>query len=65
MNAKPCVYCGDSTLNIIELGRGTILVEIPCCLNCFEVIDELPQSRKDEMADAAHMLATASTDKED
>ena len=50
-----CEYCGNETLNVIELGREVHLIEIPCCPSCYEEIDKLPQSRKDEMAEYAFM----------
>ena len=53
-----CIYCGESTLNCIELGRGSIKFEIMCCDKCFKTIDELSQSRKDKMSEAGYMLAT-------
>lgn len=51
-----CVYCGESTLNCIELGRGSTTFEIVCCDKCFKTIDALPQSRKDEMSEAGFVL---------
>ena len=48
-----CEYCGKETLNVIELGREVHLSEIPCCPDCYEMIDKLPQSRKDEMTEYA------------
>ena len=52
-----CVYCGESTMDCIELGRGSNTSEIVCCNNCFKTIDALPQSRKDEMSEAGFVLA--------
>lgn len=48
-----CVYCGKKTENTLELGRGEHVMEIPCCESCFEEINKLPQSRKEQMSEAA------------
>ena len=52
-----CVYCGEPTLNCIQLGRGGTTFEILCCAECFKTIDGLSQRRKDEMSEAGYILA--------
>lgn len=53
MDKKDCFYCGNPTEDVLELGRGVHTKEIPCCQECFEEIDKLPQNQKDEMAEYA------------
>lgn len=53
MTVTKCSWCETPTTDVIELGRSTHLIEIPCCPGCFEEINKLSQERKDEMAEYA------------
>lgn len=51
-----CLYCGKPTSNTIELGRGNHTTELPCCQECFDKVDKLPEERKNEMAEYSAMF---------
>lgn len=58
MAKKKCTYCGKPTKNVRKLGREYRFIEIPCCESCLEQVDELLQTRKDEMVEVACVISS-------